>query len=435
MRDSPEARRPHAGSHADARLSSSVNAWRCTAPWLALIALLVVPPFLSSQSWLLAYLAQTATMIVFALSYNLLLGETGLLSFGHAAFAGLGALGAAHLFNRVGIALPWLPLAGGVGGTLAGTLAGAVATRRAGTAFAMITLGIGELVAAATWTLPDWFGGVAGVLIDRASGPMWGRWTFGPTREAYAVIALWCLVASVAMWALSRTPLVRLANAVRDNPVRAAAIGCNPRQVRYVMFVLASFFAGVAGTLGLINVELVSTESVGMLRSGSVLLATVIGGTGAFFGPVAGAVVLVFFSVALANATHAWLFYLGLFFIVVVAGSPDGLMGFAARTRARFARHGWRACMPLYLLDTCCALCWTLAVVLAVQWAYALQSSDDVAGDRVRLGNFTLVSTTSIAMMLAAILALTAAGWFAWRYAQRRWLQLGRATASAGALR
>ena len=411
-----------------------MKAWRCVAPWLALVVLLAVPPFLSSQSWLLAYLAQTATMIVLALSYNLLLGETGLLSFGHAAFAGLGALAAAQLFNRFGIGLPWLPLAGGVGGALAGALAGAVATRRAGTAFAMITLGIGELVAAATWTLPDWFGGVAGVSIDRASGPMWGSWTFGPTREAYAVIALWCLLASVAIWALSRTPLVRLANAVRDNPVRAAAIGCDPRQVRHVMFVLASFFAGVAGTLGLINVELVSTESVGMLRSGSVLLATVIGGTGAFFGPVAGAVVLVFFSVALANVTHAWLFYLGLFFIVVVAGSPDGLTGFAVRTRARFALHGWRACMPLYGLDTCSALCWTLAVVLAVQWAYAVQSSDEVAGDLVRVGNFTIAS---MATLLAAILALSAAGWCAWRYAQRGWLQLGRAStdAEAGALR
>ena len=410
-----------------------MNAWRCAAPWFALAALLAVPPLLSSQSWLLAWLAQTATMIVFALSYNLLLGETGLLSFGHAAFAGLGALGAAHLFNRFGIALPWLPLAGGVGGALAGTLAGAVATRRAGTAFAMITLGIGELVAAATWTLPDWFGGVAGVPIDRASGPMWGSWTFGPTREAYAVIAAWCFVASVAMWALSRTPLVRLANAVRDNPVRAAAIGCNPRQVRYVMFVLAAFFAGVSGTLGLINVELVSTESVSMLRSGSVLLATVIGGTGAFFGPVAGAVVLVFFSVALANVTHAWLFYLGLFFIVVVAGSPDGLTGFAARTRARIARHGWRSCVPLYLVNSCCALCWTLAVVLAVEWAYAVQSSDEVAGGLVRVANITIVSTASVSMLLAAILVLAAVGWFAWRYAQRGWLQLGRATAGAGA--
>jgi len=268
---------------------------RSLAPWCALIAFLAVPPFVWPHSWLLAYLAQSATMIVFALSYNLLLGETGLLSFGHAAYAGLGALIAARVFNAGGMPLVVLPLVGGIGGALCGVLFGFIATRRSGTAFAMITLGLGELVVAAAWTLPGWFGGDAGVAIDRASGPRFvssiAGWSFGPAREAYALIALWCVVATVAMCALSRTPFMRVANAVRDNPVRAAAIGCYPSRVRYGVVVLSAFFAGIAGTLGLINLELVSTESVGMMRSGAVLIATVIGGTSAFFGPVAGAVV------------------------------------------------------------------------------------------------------------------------------------------------
>ncbi|WP_411178792.1 branched-chain amino acid ABC transporter ATP-binding protein/permease [Paraburkholderia gardini] len=400
------------------------SAWRTGLSWLALIALLVAPLGLSSQSWMLAYLAQTASMIVLALSWNLLLGETGLLSFGHAAFAGLGALVAAHLFNRYGIALPWLPLAGGVGGALAGAIAGLVATRRAGTAFAMITLGIGELVAAAAWSLPDWFGGEAGVSIDRAGGPAWGTFTFGPAREAYAVIACWCLLATLAMWALSRTPFVRLANAVRDNPVRAASTGCDPRGVRYRMFVLASFFAGVAGTLGLINVELVSTESVGMLRSGSVLIATVIGGTGAFFGPVAGAVVLVFFSVAVASVTRAWLFYLGLLFIVIVVHSPDGVAGLLARAVTRLRRHGWRACSGAALSDACAGLAWILAVVLAVQYAYAMQSADEMGGHVVLFGSLAIDTTARIAAICAAIVVLAFAGWLIRRRAQREWARL-----------
>jgi len=315
--------------------------WRVLAPWLALILLLAVPPFVWPQSWLLAYLAQTATMIVFALSYNLLLGETGLLSFGHAAYSGLGALMAAQVFNRIGVPLALLPLVGGIGGALCGVLFGFISTRRAGTAFAMITLGLGELVAAAAWTLPDWFGGEAGVAIDRASGVPLGSWTFGPAREAYALIAVWCLLACAMMFALSRTPFMRLANAVRDNPVRAAAIGCYPRRVRYGVVVMSAFFAGIAGTLALINVELVSTESVGMMRSGAVLIATVIGGTAAFFGPVAGAVVLTFFSVAVASVTRAWLFYLGLFFIVIVMMSPDGLAGFVRRASCGVLWRGW----------------------------------------------------------------------------------------------
>ncbi|WNC90849.1 branched-chain amino acid ABC transporter permease [Paraburkholderia sp. FT54] len=347
--------------------------WRVLAPWLALVLLLAVPPFIWPQSWLLAYLAQTATMIVFALSYSLLLGETGLLSFGHAAYSGLGALLAAQVFNRIGVPLVLLPLVGGIGGALCGVLFGFISTRRAGTAFAMITLGLGELVAAAAWTLPDWFGGEAGVAIDRASGPLLGSWSFGPAREAYALIAVWCLLACAAMFALTRTPFMRLANAVRDNPVRAAAIGCYPRRIRYGVVVISAFFAGIAGTLALINVELVSTESVAMMRSGAVLIATVIGGTAAFFGPVAGAVVLTFFSVAVASVTRAWLFYLGLFFIVVVVLSPDGLAGFAQRHTTRVAAHGWRRCRAAYLWGTAAALLWTAAAVLAVQWAYAAQ--------------------------------------------------------------
>ncbi|WP_233850613.1 branched-chain amino acid ABC transporter permease [Paraburkholderia sp. HD33-4] len=350
---------------------------RALAPWLALVAFLAVPPFIWPHSWLLAYLAQSATMIVLALSYNLLLGETGLLSFGHAAYAGLGALIAARVFNAGGVPLVLLPLVGGIGGALCGVLFGFIATRRAGTAFAMITLGLGELVVAAAWTLPGWFGGEAGVAIDRAGGPPLGGWSFGPAREAYVLIALWCVVASVAMFALSRTPFMRLANAVRDNPARAAAIGCYPRRVRYGVVVLSAFFAGIAGTLGLINIELVSTESVGMMRSGAVLIATVIGGTAAFFGPVAGAIVLTFLSVVVASVTRAWLFYLGLFFVVVVMAAPDGLAGFASRQTARIAANGWRACRAAYLWSAVAGLLWLAAIVVAVQWAYAAQFGAD----------------------------------------------------------
>ncbi|HZZ13556.1 MAG TPA: branched-chain amino acid ABC transporter permease [Paraburkholderia sp.] len=350
---------------------------RALLPWLALVLFLAVPPLVWPQSWVLAYLSQSATLIVFALSYNLLLGEAGLLSLGHAAHAGLGALIAARVFNHAGVPLVLLPAIGGLGGALCGVLTGFISTRRAGTAFAMITLGIGELVAAAAWTLPDWFGGEAGVPIDRTGGPMLGPWNFGPARETYVLIALWCLLATAAMFALSRTPFMRLANAVRDNPVRAAAIGCYPRRVRHGVVVLSAFFAGVAGSLGLINVELVSTESVGMMRSGAVLIATVIGGTATFFGPVAGAVVLTFFSVAVASVTRAWLFYLGLLFIVVVIASPEGLAGFLQRHVARIGAHGWRACRAVYLWGAAAVVLWTLAVVIAVQWAYAAQFGAD----------------------------------------------------------
>ncbi|SIT44773.1 ABC-type branched-chain amino acid transport system, permease component [Paraburkholderia ribeironis] len=428
MREPAGASRP---SRASPRRAASLRAiGRALAPWLALVVFLAVPPFVWPQSWLLAYLAQSATMIVFALSYNLLLGETGLLSFGHAAYAGLGALVAAQVFNRIGVPLMLLPLLGGIGGALCGVPFGFIATRRAGTAFAMITLGLGELVVAAAWALPDWFGGVAGVAIDRTRAPLVGNWSFGPAREAYALIALWCLLASMAMFALSRTPFMRLANAVRDNPARAAAIGCYPRRIRYGVVVLSAFFAGIAGTLGLINLELVSTESIGMMRSGAVLIATVIGGTAAFFGPVAGALVMTFFSVVVASVTRAWLFYLGLFFIVVVVVSPDGLAGFAGRHTARVATHGWRRCRAAYLWATAAALLWTATVVLAVQWAYAAQFGTN-DGAAFNLAGVPWSSAASPLWLGVALFVLGASGALATHCAVRAQARLaGRARAS-----
>jgi branched-chain amino acid transport system permease protein len=336
--------------------------FRRLTPWLLLVAGLALPPVFSSQSWLLAYLAQTATMIVFALSFNLLLGETGLLSFGHAVYAGLGAFAAAHFFNRYHLPLPLLPLVSGLAAAFAGIVFGFFSTRRAGTTFAMITLGIGELVAAAVWLVPGWFGGEGGVSIDRASGPVVLGLTFGPAIQAYALIAIWCVLASLAMYRFSRMPFVRLANAVRDNPVRAAAIGFDPRRVRFVMVIVAAFFAGVAGGLGLINVELASAEGVGLARSGSVLIAVVIGGTGVFFGPVLGAVLLTFFSVAVASVSPAWAAYLGLFFVWAVAAAPRGLSGLLVEQSRE-----------LSALVACASLAWLIAIVIAVELAYALQ--------------------------------------------------------------
>lgn len=356
------------------------------APWLVLVAALGLPACLPSQSWLFAYCSQTATMIVFALSYNLLLGQTGLLSFGHAAYAGLAAFAAAHAFNRYGVPLPLLPLIGGAAGALAGMLLGFVSTRRAGTTFAMITLGIGELVAACVWLVPGWFGGEGGVPIDRAGGAPLLAWTFGPAREAYGLIAVWCVLACTAMYAFTRTPTARLANAVRDNAARAAAIGFDPRRVRFTMSVVAAFFAGVAGVLGLINVELASAEGVGLARSGSVLIATVIGGTASFFGPVAGAALLTFFSVAVASVTPAWPMYLGLFFVWVVVAAPGGVAGLARTLCAPRA--------PVALVfRTLAAIAWVLAIVIVTELAYAMQF-DSSGGGRAHIAGIALDGTT-----------------------------------------
>lgn len=385
--------------------------------WLAFVALLVVPALAWPRGWMLGYLAQTAAMIVLALSYNLLLGTTGLLSFGHAAFAGLGAFVAAHGFNRYGLPLPLVPLAGGAAGAAFGALFGFVATRRAGTAFAMITLGIGELVAAAAWSVPEWFGGAGGVSIDRAAGPALAGWEFGKPMHAYALIAAWCVVAAVAMRVLVRTRLARLANAVRDNPARVAALGTDPCRVRFAMAIAAAFFAGVAGALTLIDVEVATAESVGMLRSGAVLFATVIGGTTAFFGPVVGAVLLTFFSVFVASVSRAWLLYLGLLFVAVVLAAPGGASGRWRAWRDARRHGGARFDARRALPGAGAALAGGIAIVFAAELAYALQFAQDDAR-RAVIGPWRFDAGAPLGWGIAALSAALGVGL---AHAARRW--------------
>ncbi|KGR95122.1 branched-chain amino acid transport system / permease component family protein [Burkholderia pseudomallei MSHR5608] len=385
--------------------------------WLAFVALLVVPALAWPRGWMLGYLAQTAAMIVLALSYNLLLGTTGLLSFGHAAFAGLGAFVAAHGFNRYGLPLPLVPLAGGAAGAAFGALFGFVATRRAGTAFAMITLGIGELVAAAAWSVPEWFGGAGGVSIDRAAGPALAGWEFGKPMHAYALIAAWCVIAAVAMRVLVRTRLARLANAVRDNPARVAALGTDPCRVRFAMAIAAAFFAGVAGALTLIDVEVATAESVGMLRSGAVLFATVIGGTTAFFGPVVGAVLLTFFSVFVASVSRAWLLYLGLLFVAVVLAAPGGASGRWRAWRDARRHGGARFDARRALPGAGAALAGGVAIVFAAELAYALQFAQDEAR-RAVIGPWRFDAGAPLGWGIAALAAALGVGL---AHAARRW--------------
>ncbi|MGE5713153.1 MAG: branched-chain amino acid ABC transporter permease, partial [Betaproteobacteria bacterium] len=286
--------------------------------WGLTALLFMLLPFAFRQGFALTLMSQMGIMIIFALSYNMLLGQSGMLSFGHAVYSGLGAFFAIHAMRAIaGGTLAWpvslLPLIAGGGAALCGVVLGFLTTRRAGTPFAMITLGIGEMVFAAALMFPEVFGGEGGITGDRTAGPPFagiGTLTLGPQIQVYALIAAWCFACIVAMYALTQTPLGRIANAVRDNPERAEFIGYNAQRVRWLMLILSSFFAGVAGGLSAINFEIVVTaENVSAIRSGGVLLAAFIGGAAFFFGPILGAVVFTFFAVALSEYTKAWQLY------------------------------------------------------------------------------------------------------------------------------
>ena len=297
--------------------------------WGGFALVLLLAPLIFTRGASLSILSQIGTVMIFALSYNMLLGQGGMLSFGHAVYSGLGAFVAVHAMNStsLGAAIPTtlMPLVGGLAGMFFGVLFGYVTTKKSGTTFAMITLGLVELVFASSLMFPGFFGGEGGVTTNRVRGEALAGITYGPQIQVYYLIAFWLFISAIAMFAFTQTPLGRMVNAVRDNPERVEFIGYNTQWVRYLTLILSAFFAGISGALGAINFEIVSAENVSAIRSGAVLLFVFIGGIGFFFGPLLGAVVGVFFAVMLSEYTPAWQLYLGLFFILLVRFSPAGL--------------------------------------------------------------------------------------------------------------
>ena len=298
--------------------------------WGLFALVLVLAPVLWNSGFGRTVLSQVGIAIIACLAYNILLGQGGMLSFGHAVYSGLGSFLAIHTLNMVSagkLALPvsLIPLVGGLAGMGFAVLLGYVTTKKAGTTFAMITLGIGELVWSMSLMVPEFFGGEGGVSGNRVVGqPVMGV-SFGPQIQLYYLIAAYCFVATVLMFALTRTPLGRMLNAVRDNPERVEFIGYNTQFVRYFAFIASGFFMGIAGGLAALNFEIVTAEVVGAGRSGAYLLFTFLGGAGFFFGPIIGAILMVLALVLLSELTQAWLLYLGLVFLFMVMYAPGGI--------------------------------------------------------------------------------------------------------------
>jgi len=300
--------------------------------WGGFALILLIAPMIFNKGASLSLLCQMGAFIILALSYNMLLGQGGMLSFGHAVYSGLGAFCAIHALNlaaagSVAIPVTLIPLVGGVAGMFFGALFGYVTTKKSGTTFAMITLGIVELVFACSLMLPKFFGGEGGISTNRVIGEPFFGISYGPQIQVYYLIAFWLFVCTIAMFAFTQTPLGRIINAVRDNPERAEFIGYDPRWVRYLTLMLSAFFAGISGGLTAINFEIVSAENVSALRSGLILLFTVIGGAGFFFGPMIGAIIGVFLTVMLSDFTSAWQLYFGMFFVLIVMYAPGGIAG------------------------------------------------------------------------------------------------------------
>jgi branched-chain amino acid transport system permease protein len=308
-----------------ARLSSSR-----LVVWGGFAFVLIVAPLAFPSGLGLSMLSQVGIAIVACLSYNMLLGQGGMLSFGHAVYTGLGTFVAVHAMLAIGngslpIPVSLIPLVGGVAGMFFAVLLGYVTTKKAGTPFAMITLGIGELVTAMSLMIPEFFGGEGGVSANRTVGKAFMGITYGPQIQVYYLLAVYTLICTAAMYAFTRTPLGRMLNAVRDNPERVEFIGYSMQRVRYLSFIIAGFFAGVAGGMYALNFEIATAEVVGAGRSGAYLLFTFLGGATFFFGPIIGAILMVLSFTLLSELTKGWPLYLGLVFILMVMFAPGGI--------------------------------------------------------------------------------------------------------------
>jgi branched-chain amino acid transport system permease protein len=384
---------------------------RDLAPWFVAALLLTALPAIFPSGFARSLLCEMGIAIVFALSYNLLLGQSGMLSFGHAVYFGLGGYLAIHVLKWVKIGLPLpvalLPLVGGVGGLAAAFAFGALATRRAGTAFAMITLGLVEMTVALALMFDGMFGGEEGVSANRTVGPRLFGIGFGPQIQVYYLIAFWLFVSTLALYGFTRTPLGRLCNAVRDNPERVAFLGFDPARIRLIAFCLSGWFAGVAGGLFAVNYELLSPVSLGAERSAAVLIMAFVGGVGHFIGPILGAVLVTFLQIAMSDLTQAWLIYLGLFFVLMVLFAPDGLAGLILRHRPL-----WRAgVLHRMLIPYASALPFIVllaaAAILLIETNYRLSIRPDL-GPVMRLFAVEYRADGLVPWVVAAVLAAVA---------------------------
>jgi len=359
--------------------------------WGGFALVLLLAHFAVTGGLALSILSQIGIAIVACLSYNMLLGQGGMLSFGHAVYTGLASFVAIHALNQVGqgwlsVPVSLIPLVGGVAGAGFAIVLGFVTTRKAGTPFAMITLGIAELVFAMALMVPEFFGGEGGVSGNRTAGKPFLGITFGPPIQVYYLLAVYTFVCTAAMFAFTRTPLGRMLNAVRDNPERVEFVGYSTQRVRYLSFIMAGFFAGVAGGMYALQFEIATAEVVGAARSGAYLLFTFLGGATFFFGPIIGAVLMVLAGVLLSEITKAWLLYLGLIFLLMVMYAPGGVASLIMMNLRVAAFGRLRELLPTYAGLGAALFVVLLGAGAVVEMVYHLQLNDTAGPDLSYLG-------------------------------------------------
>jgi len=269
---------------------------------------------------------------LFALSYNILLGNTGLLSFGHGAYFGLGAYGVALLMQKAGIHyFLAIPLSLLITGAIAAVI-GYFCSRVVAMSFAILTLAFGELLFTIASKWYTFTGGDDGIQSVFAPGII-----ASSTRFYYFTLLIVAL-ASLAIWRILHSPFGYTLQCIRDNRQRIESIGINVRRYQWMAFIISGIFAGLAGSLFVTLNWTVAPTDLGWVKGGEPLVMTIVGGQYVFGGPIIGAAILTFFQFFVGQLTLYWALVIGIMLALVVRFLPGGVGGYI-QERLAFKRE------------------------------------------------------------------------------------------------
>ncbi len=305
---------------------SNVTSWVQRNPILAIVFILAIFPFFSSYE---ALATQIIIYGLLALGFNILYGYTGLLSFGHAAYFGLGAYATGIVLVKTHCSL-WMSLGTGLAASLLGAAVfGFLSLRRRGIYFALLTLAFAQMLYYVAYTWASLTGGEAGLRnIPRPSLEIMG-WTlniFTPLRFYFFVLAF-VLLALIILKRVSESPFGKVLEAIRENEKRAGACGYNTGRIKWMSFIMSGMISGLAGSLQTLYINFVGIEQLYWATSGMIVMMTLLGGPGTFFGPFIGAGIFLYLEDFISGYTKYWMIFLGPVFVLCVLFFPEGIWG------------------------------------------------------------------------------------------------------------
>jgi branched-chain amino acid transport system permease protein len=304
----------------------------------ATVAFLTVFPFL------MPYEALAVNILIFglyAVGFNMLFGYTGMLSFGHAAFLGVGSYLAGIAVVHAGWPW-WAAIAAGIcASSLAGLVIGYLAIRTRGIYFSMVTLALAQIVYYGFYKAERWTGGengLRGVRVETIAFPGGNIDFMNPLNKYYVILVF----VALALWLVSRlldSPFGAVIEAIRENEKRAVACGYDVARSKLLVFVLSAGICGLAGALRALHLSVVPIDSLHYLQSGQAVMMCLLGGMGTFLGPFVGAAVFLYLEDVVTNLTRYWMGVVGITFMVFVLFFPKGVWGTLLEWVTRWQRN------------------------------------------------------------------------------------------------